>query len=167
MATMKKTENKKIVDKEEIKSLVEFHKSKGYTVVFTNGCFDILHAGHITYLAAAAEQGDVLVVGLNSDASVKKIKGDKRPVVEEAHRAKVLAALACVDYVVLFDEPDPENLIMNITPDILVKGADWTEDRIIGAGFVRQSGGKVERIDLVPQISTTTIIDRIVMRYGC
>ncbi|MBF0467396.1 MAG: D-glycero-beta-D-manno-heptose 1-phosphate adenylyltransferase [Desulfamplus sp.] len=163
---MKRDKKQKIVDRDEIRNIVDQHKSRYHTVVFTNGCFDILHAGHVSYLAAAAELGDVLVVGLNSDISVKLIKGDKRPVVQEAHRAKVLAALECVDYVVLFDEPDPGNLVKNITPNMLVKGADWTEDKIIGADFVKQSGGKVERINLVPEISTTAIIERIIMRYG-
>ncbi|MBF0203841.1 MAG: D-glycero-beta-D-manno-heptose 1-phosphate adenylyltransferase [Desulfamplus sp.] len=160
-------QNQKIIHGSEIHSMIEMHKEKNNTVVFTNGCFDILHAGHVTYLEEAAKQGDVLVVGVNSDISVKQIKGYRRPIVEAMHRAKVISSLECVDYVVLFDEPDPENLIRKIVPDILVKGADWSEDKIIGADFVKESGGRVERIELVPEISTTIIIDRIIMLYGC
>ncbi|MCF8114300.1 MAG: D-glycero-beta-D-manno-heptose 1-phosphate adenylyltransferase [Desulfotignum sp.] len=142
-------------------------RAAGRTIVFTNGCFDILHAGHVSYLAAAAGLGDVLVLGLNSDLSVKKIKGDKRPVISQAHRARVVAALQMVDHVVLFDEPDPETLIRAVCPDVLVKGADWSEDAIAGAGFVRAGGGKVVRIDLEPGISTTSIIRRIgALYYG-
>lgn len=164
---MKNLEKDKIVDFLSVKSLFNKYKSKGKSVVFTNGCFDILHAGHVTYLEEAARLGDILVVGLNSDISVKQIKGDKRPIVGDRQRAKVLSALECVDYVVIFDEPDPGNLIKEISPDLLVKGADWSEDKIIGADLVKESGGKVERIDLVPEISTTTIIQRIIMKYGC
>lgn len=163
---MRVLKNQKIVPLPKIEALIEVHRAEKSRVVFTNGCFDILHAGHVTYLQEAAMQGDILVVGLNSDISVRKIKGDKRPVIGEAQRAKVVAALECVDYVVLFDEPDPENLIRKVNPHVLVKGADWSEDKIIGADFVKHSGGKVERIDLVPEISTTTIIDRIIRRYG-
>lgn len=163
---MKTVKDRKIADQSRIGNLIRLHKMKELTVVFTNGCFDILHAGHVTYLQEAANQGDILVVGLNSDISVKKIKGDKRPIVGEVQRAKVLAALECVDYVVLFDEPDPENLIININPHVLVKGADWSEDKIVGGDFVKKSGGRVERIELVPEISTTKIIERIIIRYG-
>ncbi|MBF0211508.1 MAG: D-glycero-beta-D-manno-heptose 1-phosphate adenylyltransferase [Desulfamplus sp.] len=166
MKKLRKLSDKKLIDELEIATIINLHKLENHKIVFTNGCFDILHAGHVAYLDAASNQGDILVVGLNSDNSVKKIKGEMRPIVSQTHRAKVLAALECVDYVVIFDEPDPENLIKKIAPDVLVKGADWSEEKIIGSDFVKKLGGKVERIELVPEISTTTIIERIVMRYG-
>ena len=140
-------------------------RSRGKRLVFTNGCFDILHAGHCRYLAEARNFGDVLVVGLNSDSSVAGIKGPQRPIIEERQRAEVLAALACVSYVTLFDEPDPLRLIQAIVPDVLVKGADWPEEEIIGGQFVKQRGGRVERVALWPDISTSIIIERI--RQGC
>jgi D-glycero-beta-D-manno-heptose 1-phosphate adenylyltransferase len=142
-------------------------RAEGKTIVFTNGCFDILHAGHVSYLAAAAALGDVMVLGLNSDVSVKKIKGEKRPVMGQAQRACVVGALYMVDHVVLFDAPDPLDLIEAICPDILVKGADWPEDAIVGADFVKSRGGRVVRVDLEPGVSTTAIIQRIgALYYG-
>lgn len=137
----------------------------GKRVAFTNGCFDILHAGHVRYLTAARATSDMLVVGLNSDASVRAIKGPRRPITPEALRAEVLAGLRCVDCVVLFSEPDPLALIERLQPDVLVKGADWAEEHIIGAEVVKKRGGRVARIDLVPDISTTALIDRIRERY--
>ncbi|MBF0241773.1 MAG: D-glycero-beta-D-manno-heptose 1-phosphate adenylyltransferase [Desulfamplus sp.] len=166
MKKLRKLSDKKLIDESEIATIINLHKLENHKIVFTNGCFDILHAGHVAYLDAASNQGDILVVGLNSDNSVKKIKGERRPIISQTQRAKVLAALECVDYVVIFDEPDPENLIKKIAPDVLVKGADWSEEKIIGSDFVKKLGGKVQRIELVPEISTTTIIERIVMRYG-
>ncbi len=153
--------DKKIVTLDSIRQLTDQYRSSGKTIVFTNGCFDILHAGHVSYLARAKQWGDVLVLGLNSDASVRGIKGDRRPVIHEAQRACVAAALAVVDHVVLFDEPDPENLIHAVIPDILVKGADWPEDQIVGADFVKANGGRVERIVFEQDISTTGIIRRV------
>ena len=141
-------------------------KKSGKSIVFTNGCFDILHAGHVRYLAAARAEGDVLVVGLNSDKSVKLIKDEKRPVVTQTQRAEVLSALSSVDFVTLFDEPDPLKLIQDVRPDVLVKGGDWVEKDIIGADFVRANGGKVVRVSVVPDISTSLIIKRIVELYG-
>ncbi|MBA3010505.1 MAG: D-glycero-beta-D-manno-heptose 1-phosphate adenylyltransferase [Proteobacteria bacterium] len=155
----------KIVGFDEIRSLADVYRAGRKRIVFTNGCFDILHAGHVSYLSMAAALGDVLVVGLNSDLSVKRIKGEKRPIIGEAHRACVMSALEFVDHVVLFDDPDPGQLIETICPDILVKGADWTEDKIVGAAFVRENGGRVERIVLEPDISTTKIIERIGRLY--
>jgi len=152
----------------EILTLTEFAaklknlRKAGLRVVFTNGCFDILHVGHVRYLTAARSKGDILVVGLNSDQSVRKIKGEKRPVVPENQRAEVLAGLRCVDYVILFDEADPLKLIQSICPDVLVKGADWSEEAIIGASFVKANGGRVERIAVVPETSTTRIIQKII-----
>jgi D-beta-D-heptose 7-phosphate kinase/D-beta-D-heptose 1-phosphate adenosyltransferase len=144
---------------------VQKARQAGQRIAFTNGCFDILHAGHVRYLTAARAAADILVVGLNSDASVRIIKGDRRPLNPETLRAEVLAGLRCVDCVVLFEEPDPLALIQALQPDVLVKGADWAEDRIIGADLVKQRGGRVERIDLVPDISTSALIDRIRERY--
>lgn len=140
----------------------------GKTVVFTNGCFDILHAGHVDYLQKARALGDFLCVGLNADVSVKAIKGAKRPIVPQNERAFVLAGLACVDFVTLFDEPDPYNLIKLVKPDILVKGADWGKERIIGADLVESYGGRVELMPLVADKSSTNIIETILERYcGC
>jgi rfaE bifunctional protein nucleotidyltransferase chain/domain len=137
----------------------------GKVVVFTNGCFDLLHAGHVRYLAAARQEGDVLVVGLNSDRSVRDIKGDMRPILNESERAEVLAGLAAVNYVVLFDEADPLRLITALAPDVLVKGGDWPEEAIIGAPLVRNRGGRVVRIPVVEGASTSAIIARILERY--
>jgi len=136
-------------------------KKRGKKIVFTNGCFDILHAGHVRYLAAAEAEGDVLVVGLNSDKSVKSIKGSKRPIIKQEQRAEVLAALKSIDYVIIFNEPDPFKLICQIKPDVLVKGADWEEKDIIGADIVKKNGGRIVRVDIVQDISTSDIIQRI------
>ena len=140
-------------------------RETGKKIVFTNGCFDILHVGHVRYLAAARGEGDLLVVGLNSDASVRTIKGDKRPLVPQEQRAEVLASLSCVDYVVVFGESDPATLIEAVAPDVLVKGADWSEEKIVGADFVKSRGGKVVRVTLVPAASTSAIIEKIVEKY--
>jgi D-beta-D-heptose 7-phosphate kinase/D-beta-D-heptose 1-phosphate adenosyltransferase len=141
--------------------LLKIRKS-GRKIVFTNGCFDILHVGHVRYLAAAKAAGHILVVGLNSDESVKLIKGPKRPIVNQHQRAEVLASLQSVDYVTLFDEPDPLKLITALRPDVLIKGADWEADEIVGADVVTADGGKVMRIEMVPDASTSSIIQRIV-----
>jgi len=130
-------------------------------VVFTNGCFDLLHPGHTRYLYAARTLGDYLIVAVNSDRSVRAIKGGGRPIMPEEARAEVLAALDFVDAVVVFDEDDPLKVIEALVPDVLVKGADWKEDEIVGAGVVRESGGEVRRIDVIPGYSTTDIIERI------
>jgi D-glycero-beta-D-manno-heptose 1-phosphate adenylyltransferase len=151
----------KIITAEKLLPRLDKARKSGEKVVFTNGCFDILHAGHVRYLTAAAAEGNLLVVGLNSDASVRLIKGDQRPIVKQNHRAEVLAGLGCVDYVVVFDSPDPLLLIQTLKPDVLVKGADWTEETIIGGEFVRSNGGSVVRISLVPEVSTSQIIEKI------
>jgi rfaE bifunctional protein nucleotidyltransferase chain/domain len=140
-------------------------KAAGRTLVFTNGCFDILHRGHVTYLEFARAQGDALVVGLNSDASVRRNKGPLRPVVPEQDRAAVLLALRCVDYVVIFDEPEPRDLIAAVLPDVLVKGRDWAH-YVSGRDVVEAHGGRVVLADLVEGRSTTNIIERIVAAYG-
>lgn len=129
--------------------------------MFTNGCFDILHAGHVTYLEKAKRLGDILIVGLNSDSSVRRIKGPARPVTPEGDRARVIAALEAVDYVTLFSEDTPLTLIRELCPDILVKGADWKKDQIVGAKEVRSWGGKVKQIPLVPGRSTSAIIKKM------
>ncbi len=141
-------------------------RQRGQTVVFTNGCFDLLHAGHVRYLQAARAAGDVLLVGLNSDVSVRAIKDPGRPLNGQDHRAAVLAGLSCVDVITLFDEPDPLKLIETIAPDVLAKGADWPETAIVGADFVKSRGGRLLRVALEPELSTTTLIQRILKRYG-
>ena len=151
----------KIITAEKLAARLDAFRKSGRKVVFTNGCFDILHAGHVRYLAAAKAKGDLLVVGLNTDASVRLIKGDKRPVVHQKYRAEVVASLGCVDYVVLFDAPQPLELIRTLKPDVLVKGADWTQETIVGSDFVKSNGGRVVRIPLVPDISTSRIIEKI------
>ena len=151
----------KIITAEKLAPRLDEARKSGKKVVFTNGCFDILHVGHVRYLAAAGAKGELLVVGLNTDASVRLIKGDKRPVVHQSHRAEVLASLGCVDYVVLFDAPQPLELIQTLKPDVLVKGADWTQETIVGGDFVKSNGGRVVRISLVPDISTSRIIAKI------
>ena len=136
-------------------------RSEGKKVVFTNGCFDILHRGHISYLAQARDLGDMLVLGLNSDASVRRLKGPMRPINDEVSRALVLAALACVDYVVFFDEDTPYNLIQAVQPDILVKGGDYVVEKIVGYDIVTGRGGKVLTLPFVEGFSTTSNVQRM------
>ncbi|MFP4033609.1 MAG: D-glycero-beta-D-manno-heptose 1-phosphate adenylyltransferase [Desulfococcaceae bacterium] len=156
----------KRMDRDAVAAQTRLWRESGLRVVFTNGCFDLLHVGHVRYLAAARAEGDRLVVGLNSDASVRTIKGPLRPIVPEDQRAEVLSALECVDRVTLFDEPDPLNLILALRPDVLAKGADWAEKDIIGAPEVHGWGGRVARIRVVEGASTTGMIQRIQERYG-
>ncbi len=153
--------SEKIFPLTELLPLLSAARELGQKVVFTNGCFDLLHAGHVSYLNAARREGDLLVVGLNSDTSVRKIKGPKRPLNPEEFRAQVLAGLSAVDFVVLFEEETPEKLIRAIKPDVLVKGADWPEEKIVGASFVKSYGGRVVRIPFEFDISTTKIISRM------
>ncbi|MGD0591109.1 MAG: D-glycero-beta-D-manno-heptose 1-phosphate adenylyltransferase [Bacteroidota bacterium] len=136
-------------------------KRQGKKIVFTNGVFDIVHRGHVEYLAKAKALGDVLLVGMNTDESVHRLKGPQRPVVSQDDRAFVLAALRVVDYVCLFDEDTPYNLIKAVVPDVLVKGSDWAIDSIVGKDIVEAAGGKVQTIDYVPNRSTTNIIQKI------
>ena len=136
-------------------------RAAGARVVFTNGCFDLLHPGHVRYLAAARARGDVLVVGLNDDASVRRLKGPGRPILSLPERAEVLAGLAVVDHVVAFGDDTPAALIAALLPDVLVKGADWALEDIVGADVVRAHGGEVARIDVVPGVSTTELLRRI------
>ena len=157
---------KKIVDFKSLVKNRELAKKKGKKVVFTNGCFDILHRGHIDYLEKAKKMGDILIVGLNSDASVKKIKGENRPIVPEEDRALVLSALSCVDYVCIFDQETPEELIKKLIPDVLVKGGDWDKENIVGKKIVEKSGGEVVTITEVEGRSTKKIIQTIIDRYS-
>jgi rfaE bifunctional protein nucleotidyltransferase chain/domain len=136
-------------------------RQHGGRVVFTNGCFDLLHPGHVRYLAAARALGDALVVGLNDDASVTRLKGPERPILQAAERAEVLAALAAVDHVIVFAEDTPLALVTALRPDVLVKGADWADADIVGAEVVRAAGGRVERVALVPGVSTSELLRRI------
>ncbi len=135
-------------------------KEEGKKIVFTNGCFDIIHAGHVDYLEKAKQLGDILIVGLNSDDSVRRLKGEDRPVNIQEHRKRVLEALKPVDMVVIFEEDTPERLIKEIKPDVLVKGGDWSIENIVGADFVMSYGGQVKTIDFVYDISTTKIIQK-------
>ena len=151
----------KILSAKKLKYILERLRSKGKKIVFTNGCFDILHAGHVDYLSKAKRLGDILVVGLNNDLSVKKIKGKGRPINSQRDRAKVLASLCSVDYVTLFGEATPEKLIKELRPDILVKGGDWKIKNIVGSDFVISYGGKVKRIPFVKGLSTTSLIEKL------
>ena len=158
--------DEKIIKREALKEKVQALKRAGKSIVFTNGCFDFLHVGHVRYLKAAKAQGDVLVVGLNSDGSVRQIKGPRRPVVPEDERAEILASLACVDFVTLFDEPDPAMLIRLLMPDVLVKGADWATEAIVGRDIVESAGGRVVRIPLTEGVSTSGMIEKIIAGYA-
>ncbi|MEN3038036.1 MAG: D-glycero-beta-D-manno-heptose 1-phosphate adenylyltransferase [Candidatus Kryptonium sp.] len=155
----------KVVSINEIVKIKNELKSQGKKIVFTNGCFDILHRGHVEYLAKAKELGDVLIVGLNSDSSVRQIKGEGRPIVPQDDRAFILSNLAFVDYVVIFEEPTPYDLISKIIPDILVKGSDWSVENVVGREIVEANGGRVVLIELTPNRSTTNIIKTIVERF--
>ena len=159
--------NEKIKKIKPLQDILGRLKARGKRIVFTNGCFDILHVGHIQYLRRAKKLGDVLVIGLNTDRSVRKIKGAPRPVVSEKERAEILAALECVDFVTLFDESDPFRLIQILKPHVLVKGADWPKNQIIGRQIVEEYGGRVVRIPLIPGASSTGIIEKIIRAYCC
>ncbi|OPL17198.1 MAG: glycerol-3-phosphate cytidylyltransferase [delta proteobacterium ML8_D] len=147
-----------MLDLPSLNIAINRRRKAGQKMVFTNGCFDLLHAGHVSYLESARHLGDYLVVGLNSDKSVREIKGQGRPVNSEAMRAQVLAGLAAVDYVVIFHDPTPLSIIQNIVPDVLVKGADWEEKDIVGAETVKGAGGIVARIPFIHDISTSRIL---------
>lgn len=151
----------KIFDGNQLKHQVRRWQLLGKKIVFTNGCFDILHQGHLEILSQAAASGDMLVVGVNSDHSVKNLKGEGRPVNDESFRAFMLASLSIVDAVVLFDEPTPANLINDIEPDVLLKGGDYSIDQIVGAEEVIKNGGEVKIVPLVKGYSTTALIEKI------
>jgi rfaE bifunctional protein nucleotidyltransferase chain/domain len=154
-----------LVSREELRTIVQSLKDGGKKIVFTNGCFDILHAGHVDYLAKAKEKGDILVLGLNTDSSVSRVKGELRPITNEEERAFILSNLRSVDYITLFDEDTPIELISTIVPDILVKGADYAIKDIVGSDFVIQNGGSVEPIELVVNQSTSKIVEKIKKSY--
>jgi D-glycero-beta-D-manno-heptose 1-phosphate adenylyltransferase len=151
----------KIIDIDNITPYLTYWKLKNKKVVFTNGCFDILHRGHVEYLAQAASTGDVLVIGLNSDSSVRSIKGENRPVQDEYARAILLASLSFVSAVILFNEDTPYELIKKVNPDVLVKGSDYKAEDIVGYDIVKANGGKVVTIDFIEGYSTTSIIDKL------
>ena len=151
-----------IISRKKISSLVKKIKRKGLKIVFTNGCFDIIHRGHVEYLKEAKKYGDILIVGLNSDSSVRKIKGDQRPINKEKDRAVVLDSIKWVDYVVIFKEKTPLKVIKKIKPDVLVKGGDWKEEEIVGGNFVKSYGGKVKTVKYRKGFSTTSIIEKMI-----
>jgi rfaE bifunctional protein nucleotidyltransferase chain/domain len=151
----------KILPLEDLLARLEQERAAGRRIVFTNGCFDILHPGHIAYLEDAAACGDVMVLGLNSDASVRRLKGAERPITSEQDRAVMLAGLASIDYVTLFDQDTPIELISAVKPDVLVKGGDWTIENIVGADFVQGRGGEVYSLPFRKGYSTTSLIEKI------
>ncbi len=151
----------KITNKEDLQYILSYYRFKEKKIVFTNGCFDLLHRGHIEYLLQAAACGDVLIVGLNSDKSVKKLKGADRPLQDEKSRALILASLLFVDHILLFDEETPVDLIRSVQPDVLVKGGDYKEEEIVGNEVVTEKGGKVKIIDYLSGYSTSGLIDKI------
>jgi len=156
----------KIYTRTDLVEQITVHQQAGESIVFTNGCFDLLHIGHTRYLEEANRLGNRLVVGVNSDGSVRQLaKGTDRPIIPADQRAEVLAALACVDFVTIFDEPDPLPLIQALRPNILVKGGDWSTDLIVGKEFVEAQGGSVHSISLIPDISTTKIVERILAQH--
>ena len=156
----------KIISLPSLKRIVRRLKQNGKRIVFTNGCFDILHYGHVKYLQDARSKGDYLVVAVNSDSSIKKIKAKNRPVIGQSDRLKTVAALASVDFVVLFNADNPLGLIKALKPDILIKGADWIKQKIIGADFVESYGGKVLTVKLVKGRSTSLLIKKIVRDFA-
>jgi rfaE bifunctional protein nucleotidyltransferase chain/domain len=151
---------------DELVAAVDTRRRRGRKIVFTNGCFDLLHVGHAVYLAQAKALGDLLVVGVNSDASVRRLKGPRRPVIEETHRLWMLAALEAVDLVGLFEQDTPREMIEALSPDILVKGEDYRAQEIIGGDFVLARGGQVQLLRLVDGISTTTLIESIAHQHA-
>lgn len=155
----------KIKTDTELLPLLAILRSAGKKIVFTNGCFDIIHTGHTRYLAKARSFGDILVVAVNSDVSVRGLKGDKRPINSEADRMETLAALEAVDFVILFSEADPHRIISKIQPDVLVKGGDWPIEKIIGRDVVEARGGKVLNVGYIEGASTTGIIEKILKTY--
>ena len=152
----------KVTTRDQLVPLLRQAQTQGKRIVFTNGCFDLMHVGHTRYLQAARDLGDLLVVAVNSDESVRSLnKAPDRPIVPDVQRTEVVAALGCVDYVILFNDPDPHSLIAALQPDVLVKGGDWAIERIVGREIVEARGGMVRTIPLVPGVSTTTLIQRI------
>jgi len=155
----------KIRARRELFRIIKDLRAKGKRIVFTNGCFDLLHIGHVRYLEKAKGLGDVLVVGVNSDSSVRKLKGRRRPILPERERAEILSGLGCVDYVALFDEIDPLKLITSLKPNVLVKGGDWTKEQTVGKEVVERSGGEVVILPFVKGASTSNLIETILKKY--
>jgi D-beta-D-heptose 7-phosphate kinase/D-beta-D-heptose 1-phosphate adenosyltransferase len=155
----------KIKESDALLRIVQDLKAKGRKVVFTNGCFDILHVGHIRYLEKAKSLGDVLIVGVNSDRSVRQIKGPQRPILPEEERAEILSGLWCVDHIILFDDPTPLKLITTLLPHILAKGGDWSKETTAGREVVEESGGEVVIIPFVQESSSTNIIETVIKRF--
>jgi rfaE bifunctional protein nucleotidyltransferase chain/domain len=160
LVTRAPTARDRILSRSAARAAVSAARRRGERVVFTNGCFDLLHVGHVRSLEQAKRLGDRLVVGVNRDASVRRLKGRARPIVGERQRAELVAALACVDWVVLFGEPTPLALIRALRPDVLAKGGDWRPEEIVGSGDVRRWGGRVERLRVVPGIRSTILVER-------
>ena len=156
----------KVVSAQELQAVVQAVQAAGRVVVFTNGCFDLLHPGHIRLLQDAKQFGDILIAGLNSDDSVRRLKGDGRPIFAEDDRVSMLAALACVDYVVVFEDDTPIPLLERLHPDILVKGDEYRPDQVVGREVVAGYGGRVERVPVVAGLSTTDIVKRIMQAYA-
>ena len=154
----------KIKAKKELRRIIAGLKRKGKRIVFTNGCFDLLHIGHVRYLEKAKALGDVLVVGVNSDSSVRKLKGPRRPILPEQERAEILSGLGCVDYVALFDEINPLKLITSLEPNVLVKGGDWTKEQTVGKEVVERSGGEVIILPFIKGASTSNLIETILKK---
>ncbi len=155
----------KIKTRKELLRIIKDLKAKGKRIVFTNGCFDLLHIGHVRYLEKARALGDVLVVGVNSDSSVRKLKGPKRPILPEEERAGILSGLGCVDYITIFREIDPLKLITSLRPDLLVKGGDWTKEQTVGKEVVERLGGEVVIIPFIKGASTSNLIETILRKY--
>ena len=154
-----------IKSREEIKEIRTHLKSLGKKVIFTNGCFDLIHSGHVDYLVKAKEMGDVLILALNTDSSIKRIKGNKRPILEQGERAFIVSNLKPVDFVTFFEEDTPAEIISELIPDVLVKGADWAIDKIVGREVVEANGGEVKTIKFINQQSTSNVINIINERY--
>jgi D-beta-D-heptose 7-phosphate kinase/D-beta-D-heptose 1-phosphate adenosyltransferase len=156
---------KKIIEKNALKKKLEKLRKEGKKIAFTNGCFDILHVGHVRYLREAKKTADILVLALNSDSSVRAIKGDKRPLVCEDERAEILAALEFIDFVTIFEEMTPLELIIDLKPDVLIKGGDWPEEKVVGRKEIKKWGGKVVIIPEIAGKSTTNIVEKIKIMY--
>ncbi len=156
----------KIKEEKKLKKIVQRLRRKGKRIVFTNGCFDILHYGHIKYLESAKGYGDVLIVAVNSDSSVRKLKGKSRPINNQTERTNIVASLGCVDYVTVFKEPTPYRMIKNLKPDYLIKGADWKKEDIIGRDIVASYGGKVGVVPFIKNYSTTDLIRKIIKKFS-
>ncbi|MEW6375172.1 MAG: D-glycero-beta-D-manno-heptose 1-phosphate adenylyltransferase [Thermodesulfobacteriota bacterium] len=161
----KKKMKGKIKDIETLRRIIEELKAKGRKIVFTNGCFDLLHIGHIRYLEKAKALGDILVVGVNSDQSVRNLKGPNRPILPEEERAEIISGFGCVDYITIFDESTPLELISSLQPHILVKGGDWTKETTVGKEVVEKSGGEVVILPFIEGSSTSNLIETILKRY--